>query len=74
MTGKSPLTVTAEQRDGLLRLSGSPDRAEADRARAILLSLAGWTSAAIDRRGLRSARGHGSRLAFGLHARRLDGH
>ena len=47
MTGKSPLTVTAEQRDGLLRLPGSPDRAEADRARAILLSLAGWTSAAI---------------------------
>ena len=47
MTGKSPLTVTAEQRDGLLRLPGSADRAEADRARAILLSLAGWTSAAI---------------------------
>jgi transposase len=47
MTGKSPLTATAEQRRGLEQLSRSPDRAAADRARAIVLSLAGWTSAEI---------------------------
>ena len=47
MTGKTPLTATAEQRDGLKRLARSAHREEADRARGILLSLAGWTSAAI---------------------------
>jgi transposase len=47
MAGKSPLTATAEQREGLERLARSAHREEADRARAILLSLAGWTSAAI---------------------------
>jgi hypothetical protein len=47
MTGKSPLAASAEQRDGLKRLTVSANRAEADRARAILLSLSGWTSAAI---------------------------
>ena len=47
MTGKTPLKVTQEQRTGLERLAGSSNRAEADRARAILLTLAGWTSAAI---------------------------
>ena len=47
MAGKSPLTATAEQRQGLERQAGSRDREEADRARAILLSLSGWTSARI---------------------------
>lgn len=47
MAGKSPLTVTAEQREALGRLARSSNREEADRARGILLSLAGWTSAAI---------------------------
>jgi transposase len=47
MTGKSPVVATAEQRLGLERLAGSSERAEADRARAILLSLGGWMSAAI---------------------------
>jgi transposase len=47
MAGKSPLAASAEQRGGLKRLAASPNRAEADRARAILLSLSGWTSAAI---------------------------
>jgi transposase len=37
----------AEQREGLERLARSAHREEADRARGILLSLAGWTSAAI---------------------------
>ena len=47
MAGKSPLTASVEQRCGLERLAGSVNRAEADRARAILLSLAGRTSADI---------------------------
>ena len=47
MTGKSALSATAEQREGLERLARSPDRAEADRARAVLLSLSGWCSALI---------------------------
>jgi transposase len=36
-----------EQRAGLEGLAGSRDRGEADRARAVLLTLAGWTSARI---------------------------
>src|SRR5215216_4506468 len=47
MAGKSPLTVDEEQRQGLLALSHSRDRGEADRARAIVLTLSGWTSAQI---------------------------
>lgn len=47
MTGKSLLQITQVQRDGLERLAGSAVRAEADRARAMLLSLGGWTSAEI---------------------------
>jgi hypothetical protein len=44
MAGKSPVTTSDEQRAGLLALAGSRDRSEADRARAVLLTLAGWTS------------------------------
>src|SRR3954463_4703109 len=47
MAGKSPVTVDEEQRQGLLALSHSRDRGEADRARAIVLTLSGWTSAQI---------------------------
>jgi transposase len=47
MAGKTPLRVTQDQRSGLKQLSGSANRSEADRARAILLSLGGWTSAEI---------------------------
>jgi len=47
MTGKSPLSATAPQRAALERLAGSRDRGEADRARAVLLTLAGWTSPRI---------------------------
>jgi transposase len=47
MTGKSPLAATEEQRAGLLVLAGSRERGEADRARAVLLTLAGWTSPKI---------------------------
>jgi transposase len=47
MAGKSPVTGDEEQRQGLLALSYSRDRGEADRARAILLTLSGWTSGQI---------------------------
>jgi transposase len=47
MAGKSPVTATDEQIGTLKALAGGADRAEADRARAILLTLGGWTSARI---------------------------
>jgi transposase len=47
MAGKSPVTATEEQRRALIALSRSRDRGEADRARAILLTLSGWTSSQI---------------------------
>ncbi len=47
MAGKSPVTASDEQRAGLLALADSRDRSEADRARAVLLTLAGWTSSKI---------------------------
>ncbi len=47
MAGKSPVTASDEQRAGLLARANSRDRGEADRARAVLLTLAGWTSSKI---------------------------
>ena len=47
MAGKSPVTASNEQRGALMALAGSRDRGEADRARAVLLTLAGWTSPKI---------------------------
>ena len=47
MSGRSWIVATAEQRVELCDLAGSADREEADRARAILLSLDGWTSERI---------------------------
>src|SRR5215212_9768434 len=47
MAGKSPLAATEDQRRELVALSHSRDRGEADRARAILLTLLGWTSGQI---------------------------
>ncbi len=47
MAGKSPLSATEEQRAALTVLASSRDRGEADRARAVLLTLAGWTSPRI---------------------------
>src|SRR5580693_3136269 len=47
MTGKSPLLATEAQQRALRVLAGSRERAEADRARAILLTLRGWTSPRI---------------------------
>lgn len=47
MSFKSSVAASPGQHDGLKRLAGSANRAEAGRARAILLSLSGWKSAAI---------------------------
>jgi transposase len=47
MAGKSPVAASDEDKGALNALAGSADRAEADRARAVLLTLAGWTSARI---------------------------
>ena len=47
MAGKSLLTASEEQRVALRSLAESRDRGEADRARAVLLTLAGWTSPRI---------------------------
>ena len=47
MAGKSPVTATEEQKAALKVLAHGAGRAEADRARALLLTLDGWTSARI---------------------------
>ena len=47
MAGKSPVTASETQRAALSALSDSRDRGEADRARAVLLTLSGWTSSKI---------------------------
>jgi len=47
MAGRSPISARDEQRTALTALAGSRDRGEADRARAVLLTLAGWTSPRI---------------------------
>jgi transposase len=47
MAGKSSVTADEEQRQELVALSHARDRGAADRARAILLTLSGWTSGQI---------------------------
>ena len=47
MAGKSPVVASAEQKAALRAPDGSRDRGEADRARAVLLTLSGWTSPRI---------------------------
>jgi transposase len=47
MGGESRLQASEDEKRALVALSTSPDRAEADRARAIILTLAGWTSGRI---------------------------
>src|SRR5438477_10427610 len=47
MAGRSPVAANDEQRGVLRALAHSRDRGEADRARAILLTLSGWTSQRI---------------------------
>jgi transposase len=47
VSGKSRVTANVEQRAALSVLATSRDRGEADRARAVLLTLSGWTSPRI---------------------------
>jgi transposase len=47
MAGKSPVTASEEQQRALRKLAHSRERGEADRARAVLLTLSGWTSQRI---------------------------
>ena len=47
MTGRSSLVANTEQVAALRVLAGSAVRGEADRARAVLLTLAGWTALEI---------------------------
>ena len=47
MAGKSPVKANDAQVRALEVLAASRDRGEADRARAILLTLKGWTSERI---------------------------
>jgi transposase len=47
MSGKSLVTANGEQQAALSVLATSRDRGEADRARAVLLTLSGWTSPRI---------------------------
>lgn len=47
MSGRSSLAASAEQVAALRELEGSAERGEADRARAVLLTLSGWTAPEI---------------------------
>ena len=47
MSGRSSLVASSEQQAALRELAGSAVRGEADRARAVLLTLAGWTAGEI---------------------------
>lgn len=47
MAGRSPLSATPEQVAELKELARSDVRGEADRARAVLLTVSGWTSEAL---------------------------
>jgi len=47
MAGKSPVRASEQEKTALEAVAASRDRGEADRARAVLLTLNGWTSARI---------------------------
>ena len=47
MSDRSSLVASSEQQAALRELAGSAVRGEADRARAVLLTLAGWTGEAF---------------------------
>jgi transposase len=47
MAGKSPVAASGEERAALRSLAASRERGEADRARAVLLTLTGWSSPRI---------------------------
>src|SRR3954463_16599021 len=65
MAGKSPVVAREEERRGPMGLRRSRDRGEADRARAILLTLLGWTGGQIAKAfGVREDTGRFWRSAF----------
>ena len=67
MAGKSPVTATDGQKTALQALGHCADRAEADRARALLVTLDGWTSAQIAQAfGVREDMGYGFGGAISL--------
>src|SRR3954453_5905581 len=72
MPGKSTLTADAAERAALRGLSKSEHRGEADRARAILLTLEGGEGRG-DRRSSRGAHQYGAQLAWVLRAWRCGG-
>jgi transposase len=47
MSGRSSVVASAEQKRALVVLGQSRERGEADRSRAILLTLSGWSSARL---------------------------
>lgn len=47
MSGRSSLVASAVQQAALRELAGSAVRGEADRARAVLLTLSGWAAPEI---------------------------
>ena len=47
MAGRSPVLADEEQKHALAELGRSRERGEADRARAVVLTLSGWTSPEI---------------------------
>ena len=47
MAGRSPVVADEAQKHALAELGRSRERGEADRARAVLLTLSGWTSPEI---------------------------
>jgi transposase len=47
MAGRSPVAASGEERAALRSLAASRERGEADRARAVLLTLTGWSSPRI---------------------------
>jgi hypothetical protein len=67
MEGKSPVKASEQQRTALEALAASRERGEADRARAVLLTLNGWTTRIAEAFGVRG--GHGSPLAQRFNAR-----
>ena len=72
MAGKSPVLATQEQIAALESKAAGSDRAEADRARGILLTLQGWTSPRLAE-GVRGARRHRAPVAKRIHERRRRG-
>ncbi len=62
MAGKSTITASDQERAPLMALAGSRERGEADRARAVLLTLAGLDQP-TDRRGVRRRGRYGPPVA-----------